>query len=92
MRSVWLAMVTTVATMTTWLAAQLYLYDGIASYESDLCIWTSLSRQLLDFGLAPGDLVTYYNRSILDLIIALPVVAVFGPGTKVAVLSFAISF
>ena len=88
----WLVMGAVIAVMAVWLSVRLFLHDAIAGAESDICIWVSLSRQLLDFGLAPGELVTYYNRSIIDLIVTLPVVAVFGLSTKVAILSFAIPY
>ena len=92
MKKIWLFMAVVAIVMTAWLAAQLYLYDDIASQESDVCIWVSLARQLLDFGLVRGDLLTYYNRSIVDLLEALPVVAIFGLSTQVALLTFAVPY
>lgn len=92
MKKILFMMGAAIMVMTAWLFAQLYLYNEIASQESDFCIWTSLARQLLDFGLAPGDLVTYYNRSIVDLLVALLVVPVFGMGAVVTTVLFALPY
>lgn len=92
MKRFWVSICVAMAVMTVWLAAQLYIYDITQSQESDFCIWVSLAQQLLDFGLSPGDLVTNHNRSIVDLLLALPEVALLGLNTKVAFLSFAVPY
>ena len=92
MKRFWLSICVAMPVMTVWLAAQLHIYDITWSQESDFCIWVSLAQQLLDFGLSPGELVTNYNRSIGDLLLALPEVVLFGLNTKVAFLSFALPY
>lgn len=75
-----------------WLTAQLYLWlDATLLQDSDLCIWMALARQILDHGISSG-IWTYYNRSLVDLLFALPIVKVFGFSTMSSLFSYAVPY